>query len=134
MKKCHHVCIQTDCYEASLDFYTRVMAFAIVKETKHFHERLYNTWLECDGFMIELQTNREHEVLTEYSDTQKGLVHFCFMVEDVECEYERIKALGYNTFKYKPSSKSAIYEVEGGKLLKIVAPEGTIIEIRDKEL
>ena len=84
--------------------------------------------------MIELQTNREHEVLTEYSDTQKGLVHFCFMVEDVECEYERIKALGYNTFKYKPSSKSAIYEVEGGKLLKIVAPEGTIIEIRDKEL
>lgn len=134
MRRCHHVCIQTDCYEASLDFYTRVMAFVVVKETKHFHGRRYNTWLECDGFMIELQTNREHEVLTDYSDTQKGLVHFCFMVDNVEAEYERIKALGYNTFKFKPSSESAIYEVEGSKLLKIVAPEGTIIEIRDREL
>ena len=37
----HHVCIQTNSYEESLDFYTRILGFEIVQETKNFHNRDY---------------------------------------------------------------------------------------------
>jgi glyoxylase I family protein len=42
----------------------------------------------------------------------------------------RIKNLGFNIFNSKGGKD--IYKVENGKLFKIVAPEGTIIEIRDQ--
>jgi len=29
---------------------------------------------------------------------------------------------------------SEVYSVEGGKLFKVIAPEGTIIEVRDNEV
>lgn len=79
--------------------------------------------------MIELQTNKENEVLRDYSASNKGLVHFCLLVDDIYAEYERLKALGFKNFKRKNGED--IYTVEGGKLLKIIAPEGTIIELRD---
>ncbi len=41
----HHVCIQTNSYNESLEFYTKVLGFRIVQETKDFHNREYNTWL-----------------------------------------------------------------------------------------
>jgi len=129
MRQLHHLCIQTDSYEASLDFYCRIFDFKVVKETSNFHTRLYNTWLEYGDLMIELQTNKEGEVLREYSGSNMGLVHFCFVVDDINQEYERIKKLGYSNFKTKNGED--IYVVEGGKLLKVISPEGTIIEIRD---
>lgn len=129
MKLFHHVCIQTDRYEESLDFYQRILGFKVRKETKNFHQWAYNTWLEYDNFMIELQTNKENEVLRDYSASNKGLVHFCLLVDDIYAEYERLKALGFKNFKRKNGED--IYTVEGGKLLKIIAPEGTIIELRD---
>lgn len=131
MRQLHHLCIRTDCYEESLDFYCRIFDFKIVKETNNFHKRLYNTWLEYGQLMIELQTNKEGEELRDYSATNKGLVHFCFLVDDIELEYHRIKSLGYNDFKSKNGED--IYIVEGGKLLKVISPEGTIIELRDSE-
>jgi len=66
------------------------------------------------------------------SKNSKGINHICFLVDDVEKEYIRIKKLGYNKFKRK--NNSDIYIVENEKLLKIIAPEGTIIEIRDTQL
>ena len=131
MRQLHHLCIQTDSYEESLDFYCRIFDFELVKETPNFHKRAYNTWLRYGAIMIELQTGKEDEVLRDYSGTNKGLVHFCFSVDDVEKEYERILALGYNNFKSKNGKH--IYVVEGGQLLKVIAPEGTIIEIRDNQ-
>ena len=133
MRQLHHLCIQTDNYEASLDFYCRVFDFKVKKETKNFHTRLYNTWLEYGNLMIELQTGKEGEILIDHSNSNKGLVHFCFWVADINEEYNRIKKLGYTNFKSKNGEH--IYTVEGGKLLKVISPEGTIIELRDsKEL
>lgn len=129
MEKIHHVCIQTDQYEASLDFYSRVLAFDVIKESRDFHNRDYNTWLSQNDFMIELQTLKVGELGRKYESNQLGLVHLCFYVQDLDAEYERLKSIGFNGFKQKNGLD--IYVVEGGKLLKIIAPEGTIIELRD---
>ena len=128
----HHVCIQTEKYKQSLNFYTNIMGFEIVKETPDFHTRAYNTWLELDGFMIELQTAKKGDTLNPWSSKNAGLVHMCFLVDNIEKEYKRIIEAGYNDFKVK--NKEIIYNVEGGKLFKIKAPEGTEIEIRDSQI
>jgi len=130
--KIHHICIQTDNYNESLKFYKNILGFSVFKETKNFHKRAYNSWLELNSFMIELQTKKEDQKLIDYSKNSKGINHICFLVDDIEKEYIRIKELGYNKFKRK--NNSDIYIVENEKLLKIIAPEGTIIEIRDTQL
>ena len=35
--------------------------------------------------------------------------------------------------KIKKKQENILYQVENSKLVKLIAPEGTIIEIRDKE-
>ena len=115
IKMLHHVCIQTDKYKESLDFYTNILGFKVVQESKNFHTRDYNTWIKSGEFMIELQT-----------------ANLGFLVDDVEKEYKRIKSLGYENFKIK--NGQIVYEVEGEKLFKIKAPEGTEIEIRDTDI
>ncbi|MBQ3421991.1 MAG: VOC family protein [Romboutsia sp.] len=132
IKSIHHVCIQTEKYQESLDFYTKILGFEILSETPNFHTRAFNTWLKLDNFMIELQTAKSGDTLNPWSNINEGIVHMCFLVDNIEEEYERIKSLGYNNFKVK--NGKVIYDVEGGKLLKIKAPEGTEIEIRDTDI
>lgn len=132
VKYVHHVCIQTENYEASLDFYTRILGFEVVSETTNFHGREYNTWLKLDNFMIELQTPKEGDNFNKWSSLNLGPVHIAFMVDNVEQEYEKIKSLGYNDFKLKDGK--VIYKVLGESLFKIKAPEGTEIEMRDTEI
>lgn len=130
IKMMHHVCIQTSNYQESLKFYTEILGFEIVKETKNFHDRDYNTWLRLGTFMIELQTSKKGDSFIEWNKLNQGIVHMCFWVDDVKEEFDRIKNLGYNNFKIK--NGKAIYEVEGNYLLKIKAPEGTEIEMREE--
>lgn len=130
MARHHHICIQTSCYADSLDFYTRILGFGILKETPDFHERDFNTWLIQEDMLIELQTPRRGEVLAPYDKNAHGIVHFCILVDDLERDYERMKSLGFTEFVVKNGGH--IYKVENGNLLKIKAPEGTIIEIRDQ--
>ncbi len=132
VKYVHHVCIQTENYEASLDFYTRILGFEVVSETTNFHGREYNTWLKLDNFMIELQTPKEGDNFNKWSSLNSGPVHIAFMVDNVEQEYEKIKSLGYNDFKLKDGK--VLYKVLGESLFKIKAPEGTEIEMRDTEI
>ncbi|UPO98871.1 VOC family protein (plasmid) [Cetobacterium somerae] len=128
--KVHHVCIETSKYDESIFFYTKVLNFSLKKETSNFHGRDYNSWLELDGFYIELQTSKNKE-RKESIPNDKGLVHICFFVEDIFKELERIKLI-YNNFKLK--NNEILYNVEGGNLFKLIAPEGTIIEIRGNPL
>lgn len=79
--------------------------------------------------MIELQTPKRGERLNQWSSLNEGIIHMCFLVENVQKEYERIKSLGYTSFKNKDEEE--IYKVEDGFLFKVKAPEGTEIEIRD---
>jgi len=130
IKTMHHVCIQTNSYKESLEFYKNILGFEIVEETKNFHTRDYNTWLKLGTFMIELQTSKKEENLTKWNKLSEGIVHMCFLVDNVQEEFNRIKSLGYNNFRVK--NNEVIYKVEDSFLFKLKAPEGTEIEFRDK--
>ncbi|WP_017414844.1 VOC family protein [Clostridium tunisiense] len=125
----HHVCIQTEKYNESLEFYTEILGFELVSETPNFHNRAFNTWLRLGEFMIELQTGKKEEKLNSWSSSNEGIVHMCFLVDNVQEEFDRIRKLGCNSFKVK--NGEIVYKVEDGYLFKIKAPEGTEIEIRD---
>ncbi|MBY6907563.1 VOC family protein, partial [Clostridium botulinum] len=71
----HHICIQTEKYEESLDFYTRVLGSQIVKETPNFHRRAFNTWIKLRSFMIELQTPKEGDKFNKWNSLNAGPVH-----------------------------------------------------------
>jgi glyoxylase I family protein len=129
IKSIHHVCVQTDTYKESLEFYTKILGFEIVKETPDFHTRDFNTWLKLGDFMIELQTGKKGEKLGKWRASNEGIVHMCFFADNIRGEFERIINAGYKRFKLK--NGEAIYKVEDGYLFKIQAPEGTEIEIRD---
>jgi glyoxylase I family protein len=131
MKTLHHICIQTNNYELSINFYTKILGFEIVKETSNFHGRRYNTWLKLDSCLIEMQTPKMGGVFNEFNRNAEGIVHFCMYLDDIQSEYQRMKQLGCTSFLSKNGEE--IYEVEGGRLFKIAAPEGTIIEIRDNK-
>ena len=128
----HHVCIQTEDYDKSLAFYRDVMEFEVVQVSEGFHGRDFNTWLKLGEFMIELQTAKNGETLNKWNSKNEGSVHMCFLVDNIDEEYKRIIRMGYNNFKVK--NGEIIYNVEGGKLFKIKAPEGTEIEIRDTNI
>lgn len=127
--KPHHICIQTNCYQQSLAFYTQALGFDVMEETPNFHGRDYNTWLCLGDFMIELQTGKGGESLPPYEKNRCGIVHFCLYSDDMDADYERIKAI--DSIQFLPKQGSDIYTVCGGRLFKVQAPEGTIIEVRD---
>ena len=126
---CHHVCIQTNKYEESISFYTEILNFEIVKSTENFHGRDYNTWLKASNILIELQTPKKNTTLHEWSSLNSGPVHIAFVVSDVYKAFELIKNKGYSKFKLK--NQQEIYQVNNSMIFKVIAPEGTEIEIRD---
>lgn len=122
----HHICIQTNDYQASLAFYQK-LGFTIFKETRDFHGRAYNTWLQLADFYIELQTGKTS--LTPWSDlNHTGLVHFGLMVSDLS---KYVADLDFPDSQYRLKNGQVVYEVFGSKLCKVIAPEGTVIELRD---
>lgn len=126
----HHICIQTNHYEASLNFYRELLGFELVSECPNFHNRHFNSWLKLGDFYIELQTGKIGEILSDCNSSTQGMVHFCLWVEDLVREVRKFKELGSN-FILKDGKE--IYQVEKGRLCKLIAPEGTIIELRDNK-
>jgi glyoxylase I family protein len=130
----HHVCIATDRYPDSVRFYRDVLGFSIVKETRNFHGREYNTWLKNVDILIELQTPKRGSGWwgLHRGSRRGGIDHICFLVDDITREVDRILAAGHTAFKEKDDA--IIYCVEGVSLCKIVAPEGTVIELREQDI
>ncbi|KOS60341.1 VOC family protein [Lysinibacillus agricola] len=129
-KYVHHICIQTNTYAESLNFYTEVLGFELVQESTNFHERHFNTWLKLGAFYIELQTEKFNKELDACNSNAQGIVHFCLWVDNLSQEVERLKDMNVNFICKKDE---IIYKVENGHLCKLKAPEGTIIEIRDNK-
>lgn len=128
---CHHICIQTNDYTASKAFYMDMLGFELEKETANFHGRDFNTWLKLGPFRIELQTPKHGETFVAYNKEACGIPHFCMLVESVEKAYESLVQKGFNSFVLKEGK--ALYQVYDSMLIKLKAPEGTIIEFRDME-
>ncbi|MHC0035332.1 VOC family protein [Pseudoneobacillus sp. C159] len=127
-KYVHHICIQTNHYEESLKFYREILGFELIQESPNFHQRYYNSWLKLGEFYIELQTGKAGENLNSVDPNPQGITHFCIWVDDLVKEVQTIKGLGYH---FIPKNGEEIYQVENGSLCKLIAPEGTIVELRD---
>lgn len=127
MRAIHHICIQTDDYEASRNFY-EALGFNVVTETRGFHGRGVNAWLELGSFYIELQTSKAEETFTPYTKHARGPVHFALYVDDLAEEVARLEERGV---EFLPKHGGNIYFVVDGHLSKVRAPEGTIVELRD---
>ncbi|MGE8206011.1 VOC family protein [Heyndrickxia sp. NPDC080065] len=122
------MCIQTNHYEKSLNFYKELLGFELISECPNFHNRNFNSWLRLGEFYIELQTGKAGESLGNLNPNTQGIVHLCLWVEDLVNEVKKFKQLGFG-FILKDGQE--IYHVENGGLCKLIAPEGTIIELRD---
>ena len=125
----HHICIQTGCYRESLDFYTRVLGMRLLLETPGFHGRDFNTWLEGHGLRIELQTGKRGQPLAAFEREREGIVHFALYTDRIEQCLHDLQSRGCSSFL--PKGGDILYQVNGGQLFKLTAPEGTIIEVRD---
>ncbi len=130
IKSIHHLCIETDRYEESINFYCYFLGFKIIEETKDFHGREFNTWLKKDSIIIELQTPKSGEPEVSGFPGQTGLVHVCFIVENLPEAIKELNEKGFTSFRKK--GDEIIYDVKGGSLAKIIAPEGTVIELREE--
>lgn len=126
----HHICIQTNQYEQSLKFYCKMLDMEIIEETPDFHGREYNTWIKNDSFCIELQTPKADQQFDKIDDEHTGVSHICLWVNDIDQSYYELDEKGADSFI--KHGVNDIYEVNGGKLFKLKAPEGTIIEFRNK--
>jgi glyoxylase I family protein len=51
-------------------------------------------------------------------------------VDDLDACLRRLEAGCWTRFAEKGGKR--IYEVEGGRLLKVIAPEGSVIELRER--
>ncbi len=131
LKSFHHVCIQTNNYKASLEFYTKIIGCEIICENKNFHKRDFNTWLSAGNTRIELQTPKSGEEFIDWSKSNSGPVHICLVVDDVEKAYLKVKENGHKCFKIKNGQELYKVEEKNFKIFKIIAPEGTEVEIRD---
>ncbi len=70
--------------------------------------------------------------MTRFDRNATGMVHMCFLVDNVNQELDRLSKAGFQNFMVK--NGAILYKVEKGYLFKIKAPEGTIIEFRDTEI
>jgi len=129
LKALHHFCIQTSVYEESVEFYTKILGFELIKEDNYTPKRAYHTWLKLGQFLIELQTSKCAKPFSKYTPLSQGIVHMSFLVDNAQEEFEQIQSLGFTGFKSKHGQ--LVYKIPGGKQFKLVAPEGTEIEIRD---
>lgn len=126
----HHLCIQTNLYFETIEFYTKALGFEVVQESPNFQGRDYNSWLRLGDFYIELQTSKQGGTLTKVNLNSEGLVHFCIWVENLSLEVDRLQSINLNFIK---KNEELIYHVENGELCKLIAPEGTIIELRNNQ-
>lgn len=81
-------------------------------------------------FYIELQTGKEYLGDSVVTEKSVGIIHFCLCVEDVQ---EFINEIEIDENRFKRKNGAIIYQVAGGNLCTMPAPEGTIGEIRDKK-
>ena len=130
IKSIHHICIETDRYNESINFYCSLLGFGIIEETKDFHGREYNTWIKKENIIIELQTPKKEDASRNTSPAQTGIVHVCFIVDNLSVIIDMLLNRGFTSFRKKDDK--IMYNVKGGYLAKITAPEGTVIELREE--
>ncbi len=136
-----HVGISVIDMEASIKFYSEIMQMKIERRSKYQGEpigrivgvkdaELDICVLEKNNLRIELldyhDGKRKKRIKYPRQD-QPGLVHISFLVDNVDKEYERIKAYGYE-FNAPPE----VARENGPKITYFKGPDNVVIEIYEK--
>jgi len=136
-----HVGVGVKNLEESARFYTEVMGMEEEYRAHNEGDKISRIVGVEDAYIdvIMLKKNDLRVELLAYKsanpDEQKtpvkqdalGLIHLAFLVDDVEKEYERIKALGYQ-FNAPPM----VARENGPKITYFTGPDNVIIEIYQK--
>ena len=96
--------------------------------------RTYNSWLKKNDILIEVQTPKHSEKVMPVKNGSilAGINHVCFLVDNIDLEVSFIKNRGWKNFNTKEDE--IIYLVDGAKVCKVLAPEGTVIELREQNI
>jgi len=137
-----HIGISVIDLEESIKFYSEIMQMNIEYRSRNKGEiisRIVDVKdadmevcvLEKNNLGIELldYKNDERKKLINYpNQDQPGLVHISFLVDNVDKEYERIKARGYEF-----NSPPVVARENGPKIAYFKGPDNVIIEIFEKD-
>ena len=136
-----HIGISVIDLEKSVKFYSEIMQMDIERRSKYQGDLISRIVgvkdadldicvLEKDNLRIELldYNNDKHKKLITYpNQDQPGLVHISFLVDDVDKEYERIKAHGFEF-----NSPPMVARKNGPKIAYFKGPDNVVIEIYEK--
>jgi catechol 2,3-dioxygenase-like lactoylglutathione lyase family enzyme len=137
-----HIGISVIDLEESVKFYSEIMQMNIEYRTRNKGEIISRIVgvkdadmdvcaLEKNNLRIELldYKNDEKKKLMNYpSQDQPGLVHISFLVDNVDKEYERIRAHGYEF-----NSPPMVARENGPKIAYFKGPDNVVIEIFEKD-
>jgi len=136
-----HIGISVIDMEASIKFYSEIMQMNIERRNKYQGDLISRIVgvkdadldicvLEKNNLRIELldYNNDKRKKLIKYpNQDQPGLVHISFLVDNVDKEYERIKACGYEF-----NSPPMVARKNGPKITYFKGPDNVVIEIYEK--
>jgi catechol 2,3-dioxygenase-like lactoylglutathione lyase family enzyme len=137
-----HIGISVIDLDESVKFYSEIMQMNIEYRTRNKGEIISRIVgvkdadmdvcaLEKNNLRIELldYKNDEKKKLMNYpSQDQPGLVHISFLVDNVDKEYERIRAHGYEF-----NSPPMVARENGPKIAYFKGPDNVVIEIFEKD-
>ncbi len=136
-----HVGVSVKDIEESARFYTEVMGMEEEYRTHNKGEKISQI-VGVENADIDVCVVRRNNVKIELLDyknndlkkqnsyirqDEPGLIHLAFLVDDVDKEYERIKALGFE-FNAPPM----VARENGPKITYFKGPDNVIIEIFEK--
>ncbi len=136
-----HVGVGVKDLEESVRFYTEVMGMEVEYRTHNEGEkisRVVDVEDACFDVCMLIKNDLRLELLaygnpdsakqeSPIKQDELGLIHLAFLVDDVDKEYERIKALGYK-FNVAP----LVARENGPKITYFTGPDNVVIEIFQK--
>lgn len=136
-----HVGVSVKDIEKSARFYTQVMGMEEEYRTHNKGEKISrivgveNADIDVcvvrrNNVKIELLDYKNNDLKKQNSHIRQdepGLIHLAFLVDDVDKEYERIKALGF-----KFNAPPMVARENGPKITYFEGPDNVIIEIFEK--
>jgi len=138
-----HIGISVIDLEDSVKFYSEIMQMNIEYRTRNKGEIISRVVdvknadmdvcvLEKNNLRIELldyKNDERKKLINHPNQDQPGLIHISFLVDNVDKEYERIKALGYEF-----NSPPMVARENGPKITYFKGPDNVVIEIFEKDL
>lgn len=130
VRRAHSVAIQTSSFEASYDFYTRILGLPVIREPFKFKKRTL-AWIDAGGLLIELFSVKDDVSPQKYDDRAVGVTHLAFEVSDLDA---LVDYLAKHRVKI---TKGPLLPASGDpkqpRVLFVHDPDGAAIQFREPE-